>query len=1038
MSLTSDRWQVKPPPGTGIDWTSHLSRKLLFCAPFSEGSGPAAYDQVAGGVMVLHNGAKWITGDSPQFGSGVLCSGVASGVTAGPSIAGSYLPIPTIYGPFSCISGLRLYSGNGQYASMGAIVAAATSTATTYLGGNQGATAGVINDRFGAMAVNAPLGVDFVYGHTMTGGTSSSGVESAYINGVQVYNQTGLNAALSYTSPYLNFGFCPADTGHTANMVGYWSMIWGRVLSPAEMAALATNPWRVLRPRRVMVSAYQSYKPGFVIFPASLYPHTNNVTLTLGGTATGWSSGTTNFTLSGVSGVTLVSQTVNSATTATLIIDTTSAGGTLAISDGTYSATATVLSATFAATPSPIPAGHVGHLTLTLSGSGTAWSGGTTFTLSGVSGVALVGQSVTSATSATLTITTGTGTGTLTISDGSESATVAVGTPALAVSPTWVAATTPYTISFAGSNTAWSQETASTLFSVSGVSGTSLSSTTVTSNTAATATLSLPSSSGGTLTVTDNSTGRTATMTVAAVGVGSLHVTGPVSVGPSSPTSELFGAKTAASIAFRFKANSAAGLNLSSGISLITWGNGASQLAAYFPATGLFSFAAYGQVGTSLQEFSGSVPIQLGVGYHFALTWSVGAPTSIGTGTLTNGSPSVTGLSRTVGLVVGSAISGTGIPANTTIQSINGTTSITISNNATATGSESLSVTTGVQTFYVDGVPYATGAIPFPTYAYEQVEIGGNAGTIADAPVATDFEVSDLAIWSAHALSSAEAAGLSSGTMNPLTVSGGTAATAWWPLGGGTVGSTPTIADSWFTDYTGNNNALAVLSGALSGGALYAAPITTGSPSIVAPLVAKCGKMAVFGATSSAPAANGAYPIAPVIAVNSNPTIYRNGTPIQIGPPVWFNASQNLPLVTYLLQCGSVEGVAITNGGSGYTSPSATFSAAPAGGTTAVAGTPVTETGLTGYTIKNGGSGFASGPVVAIQDASGTGSDAAAYSVVSGGYVTKVVVTSGGSGYTSPIVGIAAGYGESLSRDARRWRHHGHHREQRRLGIPQE
>ena len=68
------------------------------------------------------------------------------------------------------------------------------------------------------------------------------------------------------------------------------------------------------------------------------------------------------------------------------------------------------------------------------------------------------------------------------------------------------------------------------------------------------------------------------------------------------------------------------------------------------------------------------------------------------TGTLTAGSATVTGLidthsnaSDTIGLAVGEVITGTGIPAGTTIKSINSSAStITLSNNATASGSQTL------------------------------------------------------------------------------------------------------------------------------------------------------------------------------------------------------------------------------------------------------------------------------------------------------------------------------------------------------------
>lgn len=60
------------------------------------------------------------------------------------------------------------------------------------------------------------------------------------------------------------------------------------------------------------------------------------------------------------------------------------------------------------------------------------------------------------------------------------------------------------------------------------------------------------------------------------------------------------------------------------------------------------------------------------------------------TGSTTSGSAVVTGLPRTINLHVGMNVSGTGIPASTTVLSIDSATQVTLSANATATGTPSL------------------------------------------------------------------------------------------------------------------------------------------------------------------------------------------------------------------------------------------------------------------------------------------------------------------------------------------------------------
>ncbi len=64
-----------------------------------------------------------------------------------------------------------------------------------------------------------------------------------------------------------------------------------------------------------------------------------------------------------------------------------------------------------------------------LTGNGTSWTGGTTFTATGVTGASVTSQSVTSGTAATITITTGNYTGILTVSDGTNTASITVSHP---------------------------------------------------------------------------------------------------------------------------------------------------------------------------------------------------------------------------------------------------------------------------------------------------------------------------------------------------------------------------------------------------------------------------------------------------------------------------------------------------------------------------------------------------------------------------------------------------------------------------------
>jgi hypothetical protein len=157
-------------------------------------------------------------------------------------------------------------------------------------------------------------------------------------------------------------------------------------------------------------------------------------------------------------------------------------------------------------------------MTVTATGTGTAWVAGTTFSVHAGSpaGAAVVGGSTTvnvAAQTATFEVTTGAGTGTLTITDSKDAATatLAIDAPAVSVSPSAGFQNVATAITLTGTHTLWTQEMASTLFSVS--SG-SISNVTVTADGTATATLTPDSSAS--ITITDNSTGQTCTFAAAA------------------------------------------------------------------------------------------------------------------------------------------------------------------------------------------------------------------------------------------------------------------------------------------------------------------------------------------------------------------------------------------------------------------------------------------------------------------------------------------------------------------------------------------
>ncbi len=216
-----------------------------------------------------------------------------------------------------------------------------------------------------------------------------------------------------------------------------------------------------------------------------------------------------------------------------------------------FSIGAVASNAGFAASPASIPKNHANNITITLSGTGTAWDGTTVFTPSGVAGVNKVSQNVASSTSATLVVTTGSTAGTLTITEsvtGSSTANVTVATATLTITPTsGLLGATPL-LTLVGANTVWSQETPATLFSISGGSGASLGTPTITTN--VDGTMVLTGGCGtGTLTITDTSTGATDTVAVAAATSYSVSPSGTVNGVLNAPTSFSFRANGLSSAA---------------------------------------------------------------------------------------------------------------------------------------------------------------------------------------------------------------------------------------------------------------------------------------------------------------------------------------------------------------------------------------------------------------------------------------------------------------------------------------------------------
>ena len=97
----------------------------------------------------------------------------------------------------------------------------------------------------------------------------------------------------------------------------------------------------------------------------------------------------------------------------------------------------------------------------------------------------------------------------------------------------------------------------------------------------------------------------------------------------------------------------------------------------------------------------------------------------------TSGSNSLTGISSTAGVAQGASVTGTGVPANTTIASVSSSASLALSQNTTANVS-SVNITSDVFKFALIKVS------PSLTYGATQTNYGSGSGTPTTSNIGTD------------------------------------------------------------------------------------------------------------------------------------------------------------------------------------------------------------------------------------------------------------------------------------------------------------
>lgn len=140
------------------------------------------------------------------------------------------------------------------------------------------------------------------------------------------------------------------------------------------------------------------------------------------------------------------------------------------------------------------------------------------------------------------------------------------------------------------------------------------------------------------------------------------------------------------------------------------------------------------------------------------------------------------------------------------------------------------------------------------------------------------------------------------------------------------------------------------------------------------------------------------------IAVTSGGTAYTSAPTVVIsgGGGTGATATATVSLA------GVVTSIAVTSGGTGYTSTLTISFTGGGGGTGAAANATVSTGAITSITITSGGTGYTSAPTISFTGGGG-GTGAAATATIAAGAITSIAVTSGGTGYTStPTVVITA------------------------------
>lgn len=148
-----------------------------------------------------------------------------------------------------------------------------------------------------------------------------------------------------------------------------------------------------------------------------------------------------------------------------------------------------------------------------------------------------------------------------------------------------------------------------------------------------------------------------------------------------------------------------------------------------------------------------------------------------------------------------------------------------------------------------------------------------------------------------------------------------------------------------------------------------------------------------------------------VIAITDGGSGYTSAPAVTISAPNQANGVQATAVAT--ITANVVSSITLTEAGTGYTAaPTITLSGGGGSNAAAIASYTTFKPGTVSVTVLNGGSGYTNAANITVSFSGGGGNNAAATAVTAGNIITQIVMTNPGSGYTSaPTVTITGGGG---------------------------